>query len=276
MATRIICDTNVWYQLGKHGISSIKEFMCDSKLLVSQLTFFELITTHNIVSNFDIVKYANIAIQKHGTFIVENDIQHILNVFETQFIEYRGIDCKEIMLNINMEIINAASSIDLQYNYNEVSEGRREAAKRITKQINNFIVDNQKKRITEDTFRHFVASCLRRDTLWYIWRHKVILKRHWFRVVSLNAYKRFFPLYINAFSDFLFAIYVKRKKNTPMKMSENDYIDFRNLIYCTGEYKYLTLESTKGNRVGSMLKKHGNSFVYKHTESIRKVLNVSR
>lgn len=274
MATRIICDTNVWYQLGRHGISGIKQFLPDSKLLITQLTYFELITTHNIDSNFNIVKDANIAIQKHGTFIIANDIQHVLRVFETQFIEYRGVDCKEIMLNINREIINADSSINLQYNYDEVSVGRREAAKRIAEQINNFIVDNLKKKMTEDTFRHFVAYCLRRDTLLYLCRHRVVLKHHLFRVLSLNAYKKYFPLYINAFAGFLFTVYNKRKKKIPMKVSENDYIDFRNLIYCTGECKYLTLESTSGNRIGGMLKKHGNSYVYEHTEKIRTILNV--
>lgn len=69
---KIICDTNVWYQLGKQGIHKIAPLLQEDTLCITQLSYLELISTENIYSHFDMVKNANIAIQKHGRFLVEN------------------------------------------------------------------------------------------------------------------------------------------------------------------------------------------------------------
>ena len=271
--SKVICDTNVWYQLGKQGIHKIVPLLQEDTLYITQLSYFELISTENIYSHFDIVKAANIALQKHGHFLVENDMQHVLNALGIGFVECKGIDCREIICEVCQEITNAQSIKDLKYNYQEVSIGRQRTTHNIAEQLNKFIIANKKKHLTEDTFRHYVAFCLRRDTIAYIFRHRVILRHHPFRILSLKVYKETFSLYINVFAGFLYTVYGFQKKKEPMKVQPNDYIDFRNLIYCTGSYKYLTLERTSGNRIGGMLRKYGQSYVHKHSNTIRAKLN---
>lgn len=56
-----------------------------------------------------------------------------------------------------------------------------------------------------------------------------------------------------------------------MKISPNDYVDFRNLLYCTGNKKYLTLEKITGHRIGAMLRKYASSNEYDKADDIRKI-----
>ena len=82
----IICDTNIWYRIGAKGIHQIKQYTGnDVKLCISHLSFFELISSNTINSDFSSFKWANNAINKYAKVLVPNDIEQVLLVLGVQF-----------------------------------------------------------------------------------------------------------------------------------------------------------------------------------------------
>ena len=83
----IICDTNIWYRIGAKGIHQIKQYTGnDIKLYISHLSFFELISSNMINTDFEAFKWANYAIDKYAKILVPNDIEQVLLALDVQFI----------------------------------------------------------------------------------------------------------------------------------------------------------------------------------------------
>lgn len=71
-------------------------------------------------------------------------------------------------------------------------------------------------------------------------------------------------------SGYLYEAYKLNLKHK-FKIKANDYVDFRNLLYCTDGCHYLTFEKNTKMGVAKMLKIYAPQFVVEHMEDIRNV-----
>ena len=271
--TKVICDTNIWYRIGDKGIHPIKKHTgSDIKLCISSLSYLEIISSNSINTNFEAVKWANNAVNKYATILVANDIEQVLLALDVQFVPVNNLQVVENIRKVCKSILEATKPDELNYEYYDLINARSCASKNAIKDYQK-LADrlNKCKNITLEKIKSRLAWKLMIDVFLYIARHKLKIRRRWYYIFCYQKYLSTFNLYFTCFANFLYAYIISQRtaKKNPMKLKSNDYVDFRNLLYCTNEEKYLTLEKSTGNSIGGILRQYGSRYELEHAEKIK-------
>lgn len=267
----IICDTNIWYRIGAKGIHQIKQYTGnDIKLYISHLSFFELISSNMINTDFEAFKWANYAIDKYAKILVPNDIEQVLLALDVQFIPKGNAYIIDNIRKICQTILEARTSADLNYEYEKLIEARRNATQNIIKHYSELVENlGRKNIITPEIIKARLTWSLMREVLFYIVKHRLIIKRGWYRLFNYKKYHSTLDLYLTCFSHFLYTCIKSKNTSQQIKIKSNDYVDFRNLLYCVNDRKYLTLEKSTSNRIGGILRKYGADYELENAEQIK-------
>ena len=79
MKTQIICDTNIWYDLGDGSLTFNDNNEHD--LIATYINIFEVTNSNNIIDDYKKVRNAVIAIKDYANgFIFESPITHLFNL----------------------------------------------------------------------------------------------------------------------------------------------------------------------------------------------------
>lgn len=267
----IICDTNIWYRIGAKGIHQIKQYTGnDVKLCISHLSFFELISSNTINSDFGSFKWANNAINKYAKVLVPNDIEQVLLVLGVQFTPKNNVCIVENIRNISQTILEARCSADLNYEYENLIKARRNATQNTIKDYSDLVEKLSRKKIfSPEIIKARLIWKLMKEVCLYILKNKLIIKRGWYKLFSYRKYYSTFNLYFTCFSHFLYICVKSKNTSQQIKIKSNDYVDFRNLLYCVNDRKYLTLEKSTSNRIGGILRKYGADYELENAEQIK-------
>lgn len=271
--TKVVCDTNVWYSISKDGYSKFGDILSKYQLVLTNLSLVELVSTAKIEKNeatFQNVKDAFAAIHKYALFRADNDVEHVMNVLKIEFIDEEHCDIKDVYENILKDFLSAKSCDDLTYDYAKQISLRTAACDVYTKHINLQIEEWRKSKKQNPIAVEEIRSCLiwlmKKDIYEYLSRHKITIRKIPFTTDQVDdIISTAFDLYLTAFSNFIFEKY----KQHGSYIKPNDYVDFRNLIYCHDNLKYLTFEKNKGQCVGNMIETHCKSWLINEIEELR-------
>jgi hypothetical protein len=271
--TRVVCDTNVWYNISRDGYSKFGDILSKYQLVLTNLSLVELISTAKIAKDdlaFQLVKDAFIAIHKYAFFRADNDIEHMMNVLKIEFIDEEHCDVKEVYHKILDDFLNAKSCKDLTYDYTTQISLRNACCDVYIRYFNQQIEEWRKCKKQDPISVEEIRSCLiwlmKKDIYEYLSRHKITIKKIPFTTDQVDdIISTAFDLYLTAFSNFIFEKY----KQHGSKMKANDYVDFRNLIYCHGNMKYLTFEGISHQSVGKMIETHCKAWFINEIDELR-------
>lgn len=264
MKKKLICDNNFWYRVSKKGLADINFLIKNYELHITHLSIVELISSNNIESNFDIVKDVFIAISKYAKIISQNDAQQLLIAQGIDFTESNILQQQVNIKKIVDLFVSATSTSDLGFNYRKMIDLRKEETGKWAENVNSMVQSNRDKNISDDDLKKFSMQILEYHLYTYIQKNDVKLTSKNFDFSIFELFNESFTLY---FKDLL----IKKDK----KAKPNDYVDFMNLVYCTDNYKYLTLEKLKGNRIAKMIVKSsvGYKYLIPEQENIKEILN---
>lgn len=266
MTQKLICDNNFWYRVGEKGIGDVMHELRDCDLYITNLSLVELISSANLTSNFDIVKNAFNAISKYCKIILsQNDAQQLLIIQQIDYVDnIAEVQKKNINRLIN-SFLNAESIKDLDFDYNHMIESRKKETKDWAVTANEMVLNLRKLKINLEDLRNNSKEILLHHVNRYIERNNIKIES---KVFDFSQ----FELFIECFSLFIQDVISKHDK----RIKENDYVDFMNLLYCIGDFKYLTLEKEKGNRIAKMINSTsiGQNYKLHNEDSIKRILNI--
>lgn len=268
--SRIICDTNVWYNLSGDGYFAYGDILNKYQLVLTNLSLVELISTAKITNkeeDFSKVKDAFIAISKHAIFRSDNDIEHIMNTLKIRFIDEGHPNIEGIYNELLKVFIDAKSCNDLSYDYEVVIQQRKESCQTYVDTLNQQIEywRNEKKTnpITLEEIRECLIWMMKKEICEYIEKHKIKIENIPFDVNQVDkVISESFDVYLTAFSNHIYKVY-----NIGSKIKNNDYVDFRNLVYCHDDLKYLTFDTT----VYNLLNTHCKDKLISEIEELRNI-----
>ncbi len=270
----VICDTNVWYRLGEPGMySKIEGYLEGRKLLITQLSYFELMTSRKLINNFEAVKFANNAINKYATVSLKNDIEQVLLELNVPFYKSEAVYVKNVINEINSSVIGVADFDSIKINLKQEISRREEKTEKIASEYQNKIECwRKKKNISKKHIRKCVVMQLKKDVMLYLFRHRMLSFPAIAKVLCKNSISVVFDLYVTCFTEFLWNL-VQSNGSNKMVFKPNDYVDFRNLLFCTHDSKYLTLENATSQKIGGMLHRYGGKYELENAEEIKNILN---
>ena len=202
----------------------------------------------------------------------------MMNVLKIEFIDEEHCDVKEVYHKLLDDFLNAKSCKDLTYDYTTQISLRNACCEGYAKYLNEQIEEWRKCKkinpISIDEIRSCLIWLIKKDIYEYLSRHKISIKNIPFTTDQVDDVISYaFDLYLTAFSNFIYEVY-KQPKGT---IKENDYVDFRNLIYCHDNLKYLTFEGIKRQRIGNMLETHCKSWLIDDIQELRnRNISISR
>lgn len=228
---KVICDANVWYQLAEKGFEAAPELK-NYQLCITNLTIFEIISSETIIENFNLTKKIIILIKENAEIIPENDIQQVilsqLSGYSDELIERQENTIDRLFNTFS----NAKSIKDIDFNYEKQIKLRESETEEWSKRVLNVLKANDLSP-AESYLKAGVSEYLNK------YRPDIVLE-------DCDFSK--FELFIDCFSRYLKHKQINKTNKKPENLiTKNDYIDFRNLLYCTEEYKYLTFEVPKGS-----------------------------
>ncbi len=264
MKKKLICDINFWYRVGKKGLADINYLIENYELHITNLSIVELISSNNIESDFDIVKDTFIAISKYAKIMSQNDVQQLLITQGIDFTENKILQQQYNIKKVVELFLTATSTSELGFDYSKMIELRKEETKKWAEKVNRMVQSSRDNNISDDDLKKFSIQILEHHINTYIEKNDIKLKSQDLDFSSFELFNESFALY---FKDLL------NKDNK--KAKPNDYVDFMNLVYCTSDYNYLTLERLKGNRIAKMINDSsvGYKYVISEQESIKEILN---
>jgi hypothetical protein len=101
--TQIICDTNIWYDLGNNCLS----FPDNTKyhLIATYINLFELTNSPNIIADFEKVRKALKAIKLYASgLIYEPPLKHLKNLLYPNKLEYSDESKPQILIDTLIDI----------------------------------------------------------------------------------------------------------------------------------------------------------------------------
>ncbi len=173
---------------------------------------------------------------------------------------------KDVINKLLDIFLNAKDLNDIDYEYNQIIANRNAELQSWLVNVTYFANQLRLQNITD---LNVINLCV----LDILFKHvKEYLARNSTQTILNEVDIQKFELFIDCFS--LYLLDFVRKPNK--KFDKNDYIDFMNLLYCTNEFKYLTLESEKKNRLGKMLElsQYSNKYLLPDNKSIKDKLNL--
>ena len=269
----IICDTNIWYRIGDKGIHPIKKYMGnDIKLCISHLSYLEIISSNSINKNFEAFKWANNAVNKYATVLVANDMEQVLLALNVKFVPVNNLQVVENIQRVCKSILDATKPDELNYEYDNLIHARSNASKHAIEDYQK-LADrlNKRKNVTLEKIKSRLVWKLMKEVLRYVVKHNLKIRRRWYHIFCYQKYISTFNLYFTCLANYLYAYIISKRtaRGEPMKLKSNDYVDFRNLLYCTKNEKYLTLDKSTDNRIGGMLRRYGASYELECAEKIK-------
>jgi len=261
---KVICDTNIWYDIGEAEIkfnSSIPELYC------TYLSLHELIHTENLKTNFPQLRNACKAVLTYSKgFILEPPIKHLFNlcnpndlkISESNFIN--AIECLASINSIDEDIIIELDKYLLMKHYTLtnyfVSYINDEIHKARTEIFKNKGNRNEYKQITRknDIVKKRLTNL----------KYQIVNDiKYEFPLVKDEQFKESFwdkiDFYINSRLKYFEKLRIDRK----MKPQPNDAVDLLNLVYVNEDCLYWTKDTRwKNIFIESKLEKY--LFDYKY------------
>ncbi len=258
--TKVICDTNVWYTISEGRYSQFSDILSKYQLVLTNLSLVELISTPKIgISDdyFQIVRNAFVAISKYAIFRSDNDVEHIMNQLKIDYTDEHHFDIEEKYKFIIKNFLDSAHNSDLTYNYEEHIGQRIECVQRycniINQQIQTWRTERKKNPLAVEDVRDCIIWLMKKSICEYLSHHQIKIKKIPFSTNNVNnVISDTFDLYLTAFSNFIFEKY----QQPGSKIQVNDYVDFRNLLYCNEGHTYLTFENGKGINISGILNRY--------------------
>ncbi len=257
--TKVICDTNVWYGIAKHGlISELDQF----DLYSTNLTLYEIISSQNIEEKgFQLVRDSVVAMTKHSKEILSQNIaQQIIIRQMPSYVDEIAYQQRDNIFRIIKEFVHAKNISGISYDFKEMIEKRNDNMSYTSNNLKEKI--NLLKASKDMTSEDFSTNILRELSSEYLLIHRPDINE---QITDFSS----FNLFISCFSEFVNSFFVASKK----KVDKNDIIDFLNLLYCTDDYKYLTLEGTRKIRIGRILESK-DEYILPNRNTIRNKLNL--
>lgn len=236
----VICDTNIWYYLGNGTLKPAQ--LTGTTLVATFYNFEELITTPNIITDFQTVRKAAKAIVNHSSRqVLENAFLHMANTIDPFF------EDKRYSYNLGVrnwgEIRNIAALDD---SFQLTPELLKEYQKNINKRLG----QGQAVATIENQFVLKVKNHSKK--LWKESQKKYYKERFKGIVLELNDYLKMFSDgqvsiqngNLKRFELFLTA-FLQLSRNVEIAkwvMQPNDAYDLYNLIYVKPGDKYFTRE----------------------------------
>lgn len=255
----IICDTNVWYDLGSGKIP--KSGIEGTQLVCTHINLRELVNSYNLVTNFEAVKNAVKAIRSYAShYYLENPFECGIKKLVPSFIineEYGERILNEAMELVNVSINIPADRIDELKNYYEDSNksykdsvgDMNEIARKIKEDIKE--KGTKKERRKEDTTqraRMFFARLASDYSDQHYPETKSVIVQE-----DVENWEKL-ELFIEVLAD-----YFKEIELSPtQKIQPNDWADVLNMVYVGKDDLYWTGES-KWNR---FIEKNENATKY--------------
>ena len=270
---RVICDTNVWYTLAANGTAEFCEILSKYQLILTNISLVEMLSSFNITQSdesFQKIRDAFIVVSKYAKFQSANDVEYIMCALGIDFIDEEHFNIQEKYDNLLVNFIEANTKEDLNYNYETQIKERESFTNTFVECLNDCIEQWRKKdvQVSIDEIRKELIYMLKTDMYNYASHHKIYVDSFPFSEEQIDSkISVTFDLYLTAFSEFIYRVY--KQKN--MRIKPNDYVDFRNLIYCQKESRYLTFESSKGERVGGILQTHCKSYLIPNIDKLRAI-----
>lgn len=238
---KIICDTNIWYNLGDGKID--KKVAEENHLVASFYAFEELNTTYNILNDSDkVIKTSKAIVEYSKGQILENAILYLTRTIDKYYIDERytynlgmrnwnevrslatlklGVALPKWALDMYQENIKnrEKEGVDIAKAENALSASVREKAKRDYKK--------GKEKYFQTVSENIVALL------------NYYLKEFTMGRIEFPPDYKFtqLDLFLNAFVEYFFRLDVGG-----MKVQPNDAYDLYNLIYVQPGMKYWTLE----------------------------------
>jgi hypothetical protein len=238
---KVVCDTNIWYNLGDGKIDP--KVAKENHLIATFYTFEELNTTYNIIKDSDkVIKTSQAIVNFSSEQILENAILYLVRTMDKLFVDERytynlgirnwnevrllaktqlGTQFPQWVVDMYEENIKnrEKEGVDIAKAENLLSDSVRQKAKKEYK------ADKQK---YLDTVAKNIVSLL-----------GLYLKEFTNGRVEFPADYKFeqIELFLNAYVEYFFKLDVGG-----MRVQPNDAYDLYNLIYVKPGMKYWTLE----------------------------------
>lgn len=271
--TKVVCDTNVWYNLSKDGYVKFGDVLSNYQLVLTNLSLTELFSTEKIKldsSAFLRVKEAFEAIRKYAIFQSDNDIEHIMKVLNIDFVDENTFDKQERYDYIVNDFLNANEYTDLTYNWDWHIDQRAKSndfhCDVINQQIEQWRKEKKQNPISLTEIRDCLIWLIKKDIYDYLLRHQIKINNIPFATNQVDQIiSGSLDLYLTAYSNFIYEKY----QQPGSKVKPNDYADFRNLVYCNNGHKYFTFENTQKQGVGKMLDLYCKSWLIPEADVLR-------
>jgi hypothetical protein len=236
----IICDTNIWYNLGNGTLKN--DQLTKTSLVATFYNFEELITSPNISTDFQKVRSAAKAIVNHSSKqMLENAFLYMARIIDPLF------EDKRYSYNLgvrNWGEIRSIAALDDSFQLTP------EFIKEYQKNIQNRIGQGETVATIENQFAQSVKSHSKK--LWKERPEKYYKERFRGILLELNDYLKMFSddkinlqnKNIKNFELFLTA-FLQLSRNAEIakwKIQPNDTYDLYNLIYVKPGDKYFTME----------------------------------
>lgn len=239
---KIICDTNIWYNLGDGRIDS--KVAEENHLVATFYTFEELNTTYNILNDSDkVIKTSQAIIQYSKEQILENAILYLARTMDKFFVDER-YTYNLGMRNWNEVRLLARTPVGSKFPqwvvdmYEENIKNREKEGVDIAKAENllsDSVRQEAKKAYKKDKQNYFDAVANNIVSLLGLY-----LKEFTKEKVEFPSDYKFeqIELFLNAYVEYFFRLDVGG-----MRVQANDAYDLYNLIYVKPGMKYWTLEN---------------------------------
>jgi hypothetical protein len=241
MKTEVICDTNIWYNIGNGTLKS--EEFGEYALVATFYNFEELLTTHNLMNNFQNVRRAAKAIVTYSSRqILENGFLYLARTIDPYF--------EDIRYNYNLGIRNwnevraiakqgpsFTLSPELKKEYLKNIQNSDAISIDVANLENQFVLGVKKhsKQLKEKNEKEY----LRKRFHGILFELDDYLKQFSYGKVQLQKdHIKIIELFLTASLQFSRALEIGG-----MVVKPNDIYDLYNLIYTKPEMKYFTLEN---------------------------------
>lgn len=240
---RIICDTNIWYKLGKGEFTF--EVINELDLNCTLLSLYELILTEKLRFDFITVSNACKAILCHSKgLILYSPISHLYNLSNPMSSEFESNQIMKVI-----EYIANADSLDSEYQ--SVLEKQ---LKFKTKTIQNYFVNYISNKLYESKTQIFQNQLIQ-NKFKQLNKTKNIkdAKTSYLKEIIIGEIKSNYPKVKDEFFDIHFwqeiDFYIKSRlkyldllkfNSTKMNIEENDVVDMLNLVYVNENCLYWT------------------------------------
>jgi hypothetical protein len=238
--TKLICDTNVWYELAAGRIDKSK---INGQLFGTHITCTELASSQRLISDLPLVKEVVKALkQNHNKIILPNPVEHILSIFFDDF---------EPDTSGAINILNSFDTLlvmdDVSFPDEKINLVQ-EKIDRITNPMLDFvarvndglILVREKVLIQEGKKKHLQSDHLK------FWKGYIA---NFVKTYGLDYYKKEYIIDPNDENwikvNFFIGVwekYFKLLESENRKFDRNDWADLFNLVYVQPGYKYWTFE----------------------------------